>query len=78
MHAFIFEQNTFCVPALWIISVAIDIFQTSYTYTKEDVDETDTPQKLKLLGKKVLGISGVCFDWGRVCSLRITLFGLGV
>lgn len=47
------------------------------TYTKEDDDETDTPQKLKLLGKKVLGISGVCFDWGRVCSLRITLFGLG-
>ncbi|KAM5582610.1 hypothetical protein ABKV19_002837 [Rosa sericea] len=50
------------VAASWIISVGIDIYRTfsGMTNSKEEVDEIDTPQKLKRLGNKVWGTTIRC------------------
>lgn len=50
------------VAASWIISVGIDIYRTfsHMINSKEEVDDIDTPQKLKLLGKKVSGTTIRC------------------
>ncbi|KAM5584474.1 hypothetical protein ABKV19_004043 [Rosa sericea] len=50
------------VAASWIISVGIDIYRTfkGMINSKEEVDEIDTPQKLKLLGNKVWGTTIRC------------------
>lgn len=50
------------VAASWIISVGIDIYRSfsPMINSKEEVDEIDTPQKLKLLGKKVSGTTIRC------------------